>query len=214
MDEATLTATKISISLGKFVWLYIKSPLLKTLNLLRRPKLIIKFKIEHFDFIGENQAIARINIPYIAITNNKHQKIKIIPSLVFFNNICYAQMYNSDILRQLDETKKLQVKPIDNTEIMYKYFKDNCFEITQGRASFLIAPEQTKIFPIMLIGCTITNLMQKKKNSRLFMSNKKIILTLNINGKNYEYGLPRTVFYEQYLNYLASYTARYKPEKY
>lgn len=216
MNELIL-ASKPLLPIVKKLWRPLRSICLKLYNLIRRPNLTISFEVKNFQFMSKDDTKETkrvIDIPYFAITNNKNKPVQIRADLICFNNMRYVQMYDSEILHQLYETVKAQEIPILNTEIIYQHYKKNWFEITQGRDIISIGPAQTKIFPVMPLGAAITNLRIEKQSSSIFGSKKKMIITLNTKGKNFEYGLCRVKVYEKYLNYLASYTARYKPSKY
>lgn len=212
MDSTSIQVFSASIPILKRVWLTIKLFFPRVQNLISRPKLSVEFKAGRFNFLTPENKQHLILIPHVAITNLKPKKIRIRADQIYFNNTNYMNMWNGEILRALD---KAQAKAcnINNIEIMHSYYQANWTEITEKRASITIEEEETKIFPIMPLGDAITNLTSKKKYSKLFFANKKITITININGKDYEYGFNRIKFYEDYFNYFASYTARYPSPK-
>lgn len=201
-------------SLLRLIWKYIKSGSLKIYNWVMRPKLVVDFRVENFEFTTSDNIPHHIQIPHIAVKNNKSNIIQIKANKISFNNTLYIQMHGSEILRELYDTKGAKETKISKSEIMYVYYKNNWLDITEGRALIEIEQGNTKIFPIMLLGAAISSLQQEKESSRLFLNSFKMSFTLHINGKNFEYGINRKYFYERYLNYLASHTARYKPAKY
>lgn len=202
---------EITIRFGVFAAIVtaIRSLWPKTINRIFRPKLIFKFEISHFNFCGENGEERNLYIPFFSLHNNAKKSIKINARLMFNNFQYYGCKGDIQDLYK----KNMVVKCAPLVEFMYEDYVNNYVAISEGHYDIIIVPGWTKIFPF----CgDITNIITSKKNSQhfskegslLFCSKNTMTLTLNYNGRNYEYsldGLDRTTAYEKYLNYLSGY---------
>lgn len=205
--EGLITSLKQIPAFLKILGIDIKNIPFKIWNAISRPKLIIKFEVADFEFTDKNGQKSIYNFPFFSISNNKKSDIKINSSLTINNSQYYGFRDFYD--------KGLAIKISDYEEFLDKHYLENHLNISQRRSYINIKNGETKIFPFIRLGSALNCLTEqkgslffKKEKSLLFNNKDKISLTLNYNGKDYEYELSRKEVYEKYFNFLAGYMDR------
>ncbi len=187
------------------IWLYIR----KIYNLWSRPRLKITVGERKLKFKRANDdKELHYDYPGISIINKKKNNLEIFPLHTMINDGSYRCIIVSDpnFLRLNKGSKNPFV---DCSSKVYKFCNENWDEV--GKSMVMNANEEL-FFPIKLLNEMIDDLTFIRRSSLLFCPKKNVGITININRKNYEYGLKRVPCYECYLRYLAVYHQRAKKE--
>jgi hypothetical protein len=168
-----------------------------------------------FEFKLENGERRIYDIPFISVTNNSKTKIKIRANSIRFNGEAYCCFVQSDNIFTQHYGEGNHLTPAQaNPRLVYRFYKDNWLEITQGIKYLTIEPNQELLFPLKLIGSALTRLNFQVKHSKLFFNENKLSFIISHHDKSYEYGINRMDCYNVYINYLASHTSRYYKHNY
>lgn len=181
----------------------LKSFLPMLLNLICRPKLLVSLKMRTVMFKSQDGKEPCIeDYPCLLLANQKNSKVLIKPGSLKINNESYLAVIQSDenFLR-LGQNSKNPWLGCDNE--MYAFYKQNWRKISEGDLPVPADQGYELVFPLRLLKGKINLLLSDKKNSLLFLHRKKISITINVNGREFEYGLDKMESYKLYLNYLA-----------
>lgn len=173
----------------------------KLWNIIRRPQLEITIRQGHVVFKATDEKEQWHPYVYLQISNRSNHKLYITPASIRINNESYQVLVQGDInyCKMLPASQNRWTF-CDNE--IYNTFLNNWLAICENRYAFSFDPHHILTFPIK---GNVSTLIQRKKNSLLFSSNKKISLTFNINGKNREYCIiKREPAYEIFLNHLSA----------
>ncbi len=188
------------------------------INCLYQPKLNIEFKMgNHFTFVKEGESDKHMEIPCFTIKNGTSKKIDIISNSIMLGNN-RMPTGGGKIIHKLYKNG-YSVKKIPNHQFIYEHYNiDNDHEdIVANRTSFSIEPNHTVMFPFAYFGSGPADSFCIKnipKKSLLFRTKNMISMTLNINGKDYEYGLSKLSIYETYINFINGCESRDHIENY
>ncbi|MGE4348848.1 MAG: hypothetical protein AB7D28_03710 [Candidatus Berkiella sp.] len=189
---------------------FIKTLFPKISNLYSRPKIEIMPRLGHIVFQTDEENAKKQYYQYllIQISNRSNSKLCIQPGFIRINNEAYQVNIQSDInFSKMTPNSQHRWTYCDNE--IYNIFQDNWVPISEKRFTYNFEPHYTLYFPIKFTLNLTHQLKQVKKDSLLFFPNKKISLTLNINGKNKEYCISKKEpLYELLLNHLASELSR------
>jgi hypothetical protein len=166
----------------KLIWNIIPT----LMNLLRRPKACIEFKNQNIRFKNSKDIESHITYPCILIAFTKD--VKIDARSININNESLHCMLSNDPnhLRQNPESKESHT--VINNRIM-PFVYDKWGELTQRACWFEIKSKEQEVFPLYINTVMSHGIFNPKKNSRVFAPKTKLILSLNIDGSDYEYGI-------------------------
>ena len=180
---------EIKISIGfvlsiiKSIWNFFPT----IINYISRPKAKIEIKNQHI-VIKNNQDIeSHLNYPCILITFS--QDVKVDARSIKLNNETLTCMLSRDpiFLNQKDGSKD-QIA-ITNNRIM-PFVSENWLTLNQKACNFEIKKLEQEAFPLFIHQEMSHFLFNHKKDPKVFMAKKKLIISMCIDGKTYEYALP------------------------
>ena len=170
------------------------------INYIFRPKAKIEIK-NHNIVIKDNQNIeSHISYPCILISFPKDVKIDV--GSIKINNESLTCMLSRDphFLNQKEGSQN-QVT-ITNNRIM-PFVSKNWSEICQKVFWFEVKNHEQEAFPLYFKQGMSNFLFNHKKKPKIFMARKKLIISMCIDGKTYEYALPILDVCELVINNLA-----------
>lgn len=176
---------------------------LKIGNLLFRPKIRLEFRKLAIVFTATNNQEHHYNYPCFTLKNMTKRILYIKASHVTINKMTYhgALQFDNNFSRL---NPKSTTHYIDCKNDIYKYYKENWGSIVENNGYIELKSFPTKlIFPVNPYKGSAHIFTDKKQKAKLFFPSNKIILTLEINDKLWEYGLSRKDVYESLINYLA-----------
>lgn len=180
----------------------IKSIYPKTCNYYQRPNLFISIRQHPVEFTLESGEISLNHYLCIIIENRTDKDIFINPNAMRVNNESYIISAQADInFLRLNPQSKPHITLCDNG--VYNYLHDNWVKVCSGTGRLTIKPAEPEVFPILPLESFSHSICAHKKEPKLFFPKSKVIITLEMNGKSYEYGLNRIGFYEKCINFLA-----------
>ncbi len=159
----------------------------KLINNCRRPKAKIDIRNQNIIVKDGSNVESHISYPCIRISFEKDAKIDV--GSIKINNESLACMLSCDPnhLRQNKGSKEPYT--IINNRIM-PFVYDNWSKLTQQKTClFEIESHEQEVFPLYIKKEMSHSIFSPKKNSLVFFPKKKLILSLNIDGVDYEYGL-------------------------
>ncbi len=181
--EATRSILKLLIKPLKICW-----------NIISRPNISIKatnlrIKFSHID----KEKKQNYYYPYVVlILKNKTDKPY---SLNLSNILISGDKYFSNGPNKMNSDEFLSENNIIN------YYKEKHHQISQHQQLPIdLGPYVEQILPL---NSKPNRILLYKKHALLFKANNKVVVSLEINGKLYDYGVDRQLLYEKYLNYLA-----------
>jgi hypothetical protein len=187
---------KLSLSLIGAAFKFVQQPFCALWNFLSRPKANIDFR-NHNIVVKDNDGVEHhINYPCLFVWFNQNQKLDL--KKIKLNNESLQGLVSSDqyFLRQNSSGQ-------NRVEIMgcevYKYFNDT----SKVQILVEVPAFEVLIIPLCLEKGKSNLIFNAKKNSKLLFPSKKFTLTLNINGKDYEYGIGLVSFCKVVVNNLA-----------
>lgn len=193
----------------KVLWNFVKKIYPGVKNFLFRPKLEVDLQRKTVVFVSQDGKEQHHGYLCLLITNtnksNKNYHINL--NSIRVNDEFYQvfiQMEDNFLL--LNHRNKGHWKECKNE--IYNLFYDNWSDILQNNLFLQLKPFDLKIFP--LVNKCSSFLTKPYKGSLIFLEKTKIIITLEIDKKIYEYSLDRTVCYERCINHSVSAWQIYK----
>ncbi len=166
---------------------------------------MLEYKANHLTFSKPGKPDKCIEIPCFTIKNNESKKLNIISDSVMLGNnriptgggAIVSKLYDLGYVVNIDSTY----------QFMYEHYnvKSHHQNIISGRTSFFIEPGHTVMFPFAYFGSGPLGALGIKscpKKSLLFYPEKHVSISLNVGGREWEYGLKKLSVYETYINFV------------
>ncbi len=159
----------------------------KLINLLCRPKVIAEVKNQNIIYRNNLNAESHASYPCIIISSKKDLKIDV--RSIKLNNESFYCMLSRDphFLRQ--NLQQADHITIANNKIM-PFVHQNWSQLTQKSCWFEIKKHEQEALPLYIHKEMSHFIFNPKKKSRVFFAKSKVILSLNIDGTEYDYGIP------------------------
>lgn len=181
-----ITELKISIafigSVLKTIWNTI--PII--INLCARPKAKIEIKNHNIIVTDSNRTEHHHSYPAILISFEKD--VRIDARAIKVNNETLHCMMSRDPIYLRQNPNSQEPHTITNNGLMV-FIKDNWSTLTQQACPYEIAAHEQQVLPLYLKEGMSSCLFNPIKKPCIFFPKKKLCLSMNINGKNYQYGL-------------------------
>ena len=184
MEAATLI--KILKSIGSILK-YIQQFIPIVMNYSCRPKCKIEIKHQYIVIKNGDNVESHVSYPCILLSFKKDMRIDV--RSIKLNNETLNGLLSSDpnfLKQQEGSTNKIT---ITNNKIM-TFISKNWFEIHQKACFFDIRKFEQEVLPLFLEKGNSHFLFNHKKDPRVFSSKEKLVISLCIDGKTYEYALP------------------------
>jgi hypothetical protein len=185
--EAKMVDVKISVSLiiSAIKWVWNIIPTLK--NYALRPKADLTIKNHIIVIKDKNDAEHHINYPCLLLSFQKDVRIDL--RSIKLNNETLHCLLSSDP-NFLNQKESSQNKiTITNNRIM-PLISENWLILCQQACYFDIKRLEQEAFPLFIKQGKSHFLFNHKKDSRIFSPKNKLIISMCIEGKTYEYALP------------------------
>lgn len=184
------------LALLKSIWNIIPS----LLNIIVRPKATIQIRNQIIETEDINGNIHHYNYPSVLISFNRGVKIDI--GSIRLNNETYMCLLSRDdnFLKQ-DKNSKHPIT-VKNNKLM-PFVKENWLALT-GRSLYLSFDRlEVIVLPLCVKKQGVNFLFLPLKTTKTFLPANKLILSLNIDGKDFEYSLPLLSVCKVVINHLA-----------
>ena len=181
---------------------WIKGLIQKARNYLFRPRLKLELKQQTVVFVSQDRIDHHYKYFCLMVSNCSRKNHYINLRQLKINNESYQ------VIIQMEPNFN-KIRPgnneswLDCKNEIYKLYSSNWLDICENRFTHPIQEFKTLIFPMKLLKAASHYVTGYKKFSYLFFPKSKINITIELNGKIYEYGLKRKDAYERYINYLA-----------
>jgi hypothetical protein len=177
---------KLSISIIGGALKAIRNTIPTVINLCTRPKAKIEIKGHLIIVADNNQVTSHHSYPSILISFEKDVKIDV--GSIGINNETLKCMMSRDPIFLRQNLRSKEPLSIKNNDLMV-FIKTNWSTLTQQRCFFERAAHEQQALPLYLKEDMSHCLFKKIKKPRIFFPQKKLCLSMNINGKDYQYGL-------------------------
>jgi hypothetical protein len=187
-----------------FIWKIIKSikDVIPTLlNLLCRPKADIEIRHQHIIFKNMNGVESMIDYPCILISFKKDVKIDV--RSIKINNESLTCMLSRDKNYLRLNQKSKESHTVINNNIM-RLVSDNWQNLNQQACWLDIKNLEQEALPLNFNKEMSHCIFSPLESAHVFAPKSKLVLSLNIDGSNYEYGISLIDACRVIVNYLAS----------
>ena len=181
-----ITELKISIAFIGSVLKAIWNTIPTIVNLCIRPKAKREIKNHNIIVTDNDQAQHHYSYPAILISFEKDVKIDV--RSIRINNETLSCMMSRDPIYLRQNPNSQEPLTITNNGLMV-FIKDNWSTLTQQACPYEIAAHEQQVLPLYLKEGMSNCLFNPIKKPRIFFPKKKLCLSMNINGKDYQYGL-------------------------
>jgi hypothetical protein len=178
---------KISLSLIGTIVNKIKNIVPTIKNLAFRPKAIIEFKTQRVIVKNSGGIESHISYPCILISFTKDVKINVGSIKINNESLSYLLSTDDNFLRQNERSKDPHT--ITNNRIM-PFVSKNWKNLTQRKCWYPIERLEQEVFPICIGTNKHSFLFNKIKKPHVFFSGKNLVLSLDIDGDDYQYCVP------------------------
>lgn len=175
------------------------------INLCKRPKIDVSIRNLEIKFVtadGTEHFLSYIGLDFL---NNEESTLEININGIFINREKYINLNGISIIgeaayiSQENKTRWPCWESCNND--VFSAMKENWRDICQNNYCFKIDRKSNFFFPLSHVGLPGV-IINQKKEPRIFSYKNKVILTIEINRVEYEYGISRTFFYEKCLSFL------------
>ncbi|MDD3019722.1 MAG: hypothetical protein PHX61_01925 [Alphaproteobacteria bacterium] len=156
------------------------------LNLCTRPKAKIEIKNHNIIVTDNDQAQHHYSYPTISISFEKDVKIDV--RSIHINNETLHCMMSRDPIYLRQNQNSQEPLTITNNDLMV-FIHQNWSTLTQQACLFEIAAHEQQVLPLYLREGMSNCLFNTIKKPRIFFPQKKLCLSMNIDGKDYQYSL-------------------------
>lgn len=191
---------KVSIGIVGAIFKFLKQPFKAVWNGLWRPKIKIVFKNHVIVIKDSSEKESHQNYPCLLVSFS--ETVKLNAKDIKINNETLSCLFQSDknFLNQKDGSQN-RVEVLNCP--IYKQFSEKWLDVLQGTVFIDVPNHEPLIIPLDFKKAKSHILFNPKKNPKLLCASKKLILTLNINGKDFEYGIPLDKVCKVVINHLA-----------
>jgi len=159
----------------------------KLINWCKRPKANIEIKNQNIIFKDSKGKESHVFYPCILISFTKDVKIDV--RSIKINNESLSVMLSRDSNHLRQNQNSQEPHTVVNARIM-PFVYENWQHLTQRACHFDIKAHEQEVFPLYLKESMSHTVFSHKKKPRVFFPKKNIVLSLNVNGTDYEYSIP------------------------
>jgi hypothetical protein len=170
---------------------------LKIYNLIFRPNLKIDIKEKTIVFIDNSAVEHQLRCFCLIIENQSKKSFSLKP--IQIGNEPYQC-----ILQQDQAFRDVNNDFWHTSDEIYSVYKNHWREISENEFLFEVKPNEKKCFPINLKKEYCRALLDIKKDSILFFTEKKINISMSIKTVKFEYGLKKLDIWPKYIRYLSN----------
>lgn len=177
---------KVSISIIGNVLKTIWNTIPMVINLCMRPKAKIRIKNHNIIVTDSNQTEHHHSYPAILISFEKDFKVDV--RSIRINNETLHCMMSRDPIYLRQNSNSQETLTITNNDLMV-FIHQNSRALTQQACPFEIAAHEQQVLPLYLKEGMSNCIFKAISKPRIFFPKKKLCLSMNIDGKDYQYGL-------------------------
>jgi len=181
-----ITEFKVSIAFIGSVLKTIWNTIPTVINLYTRPK--AKIEIKNHNIIVTDNSQTQHHLPYPAILISFKKDVKVDVRSIRINNETLHCMMSRDPIYLRQNSNSQEPLTITNNDLMV-FIYQNWSTLTQQTCLFEIAAHEQQVMPLYLREGMSHSLFNLIKKPRIFFPKKKLCLSMNIDGKDYQYGL-------------------------
>jgi len=156
------------------------------MNLIFRPKIKLDIR-NHNIVVCKRDVDSHVSYPCVFMTFPQDVDVQI-SSIKINNETLMCMLSRNEIFSKQGQGSKNQV--IIKNNIIMPFISENWLDLCQQGRILTFKAHKTEVFPLIVNKSMSHWVFSVKENPKVFRPKSKVVVSLDVNGHSYDYGLP------------------------